>query len=102
MTPGFVYILTNKNNTTLYVGVTSDIIYRVKQHKEKYDPRSFSTRYNLDKLVYYEVFQMIGDAIGREKELKAGSRRKKVALIEVMNPNWKDLYEGVVMKFEND
>lgn len=56
MTPGFVYILTNKNNTTLYVGVTSDIIYRVKQHKEKYDPRSFSTRYNLDKLVYYEVF----------------------------------------------
>ncbi|MEZ4795929.1 MAG: GIY-YIG nuclease family protein [Flavobacteriaceae bacterium] len=102
MTPGFVYILTNKNNTTLYVGVTSNIINRVKQHKEKYNPKSFTTRYNLDKLVYYEVFQMIEDAISREKQLKAGNRTKKVELIKVMNPNWKDLYEGVVIEFEND
>ncbi len=102
MTSGFVYILTNKNNTTLYVGVTSNIINRVKQHKKKYNPKSFTARYNLDKLVYYEVFQMIEDAISREKQLKAGNRTKKVELIKVMNPNWKDLYEGVVIEFEND
>uniref|UniRef100_UPI00404AE791 GIY-YIG nuclease family protein n=1 Tax=Gelidibacter sp. TaxID=2018083 RepID=UPI00404AE791 len=102
MTPGFVYILTNKNNTTLYVGVTSDIVYRIKQHKEKQYPKSFTARYNLDKLVYYEVFQMIGDAIGREKQLKAGSRAKKIALIQGMNPEWKDLYEDIVREFGND
>ena len=60
MKPGFVYILTNKHNTTLYVGVTSDIIKRITQHKEKQYPKSFTTRFNLDKLVYYEAFQMIG------------------------------------------
>ena len=82
MKPGYVYILTNKNNTTLYVGVTSNLIKRIHQHKEKYYKKSFSARYNLNKLVYYEVFQMIGDAIAREKQLKAGSRAKKIALIE--------------------
>ena len=102
MTPGFVYILTNKNNTTLYVGVTSDMVYRIKQHKEKQYPKSFTARYNLDKLVYYEVFQMIGDAIGREKQLKAGSRAKKIALIESINPDWRDLYEEAVREFGND
>ena len=100
MKPGFVYILTNSNNTTLYVGVSSDIVQRVKQHKEKQYPKSFTARYNLDKLVYYETFQMIGDAIGREKQLKAGSRAKKITLIVGMNPDWKDLYEGVVKEFE--
>ena len=99
MKPGFVYILSNKNNTTLYVGVTSDIVNRIKQHKEKHDPKSFTARYNLEKLVYYETFQLIGDAIGREKQLKAGSRAKKIALIENINPDWKDLYEGVVKEF---
>jgi putative endonuclease len=95
MKPGFIYILTNKNNRTLYVGVTSNMILRVKQHKEKHDPKSFTTRYNLDKLVYYEAFQLISDAIGREKQLKAGSRAKKVALIHSINPEWDDLYEAV-------
>lgn len=95
MKSGFVYILTNKNNTTLYVGVTSTIVNRIKQHKEKHNPKSFTAKYNLDKLVYYEAFQMIGDAIGREKQLKAGSRAKKVALIESVNPDWDDLYEVV-------
>jgi putative endonuclease len=95
MKPGFVYILTNKNNTTLYVGVTAHLLKRVAQHKTKLNPKSFTARYNLDKLVYYEAFQMIGDAIGREKQLKAGSRAKKIALIESINPDWEDLYEEV-------
>lgn len=99
MKHGFVYILTNSNNTTLYVGVSSDIVQRVKQHKEKQYPKSFTARYNLDKLVYYETFQMIGDAIGREKQLKAGSRAKKIALINSMNPEWIDLYEAVKREF---
>ena len=93
MKPGYVYILTNKNNTTLYVGVTSNLVKRIEQHKTKYYPKSFTSRYNLDKLVYYEAFQMIGDAIAREKQLKAGSRAKKIALIEKENPEWKDLYK---------
>ncbi len=91
MKPGFTYIITNTNNTTLYIGVTSDLSGRIKKHKSKFYPKSFSARYNLNKLVYYESFQMIGDAIAREKQLKSGSRAKKVKLIEQMNPNWKDL-----------
>jgi putative endonuclease len=63
MKPGYIYTLTNKNNTTLYVGVTSNLNQRIHQHKEKHDKKSFTARYNLDKLVYYEAFQMIGDAI---------------------------------------
>jgi len=93
MKPGYIYLLTNKNNTTLYVGVTANIIQRIQQHKEKFNPKSFTARYNLDKLVYYEAFQSIGDAIGREKQLKAGNRAKKIALIESMNPEWNDLYD---------
>ena len=99
MKPGFTYILTNSNNTTLYVGVTSNIVLRVKQHKEKYRPKSFTARYNLDKLVYFEAFQMIGDAISREKQLKAGSRAKKEALMHSINPEWHDLYERVKLDF---
>ncbi len=95
MKPGFIYIITNKNNTTLYVGVTSNLPQRIVQHKEKTYKNSFSARYNLNKLVYYEQFQMIGDAIGREKQLKAGSRAKKIELITTLNPNWEDLYEDI-------
>jgi len=95
MKPGFVYIMTNKNNTTLYVGVTSNLKQRIIQHKEKHYPKSFTARYNLDKLVYYEAFQMIGDAIAREKQLKAGSRAKKIVLIETMNPKWLDLTKQI-------
>jgi putative endonuclease len=91
MKPGYIYILTNKNNTTLYVGVTSNLTQRMHQHKEKHDKKSFTARYNIDKLVYYEAFQMIGDAIAREKQLKAGSRAKKIALIEKENSAWNDL-----------
>ncbi|MRT92635.1 GIY-YIG nuclease family protein [Ancylomarina sp. 16SWW S1-10-2] len=96
MKQGFVYILTNKNNTTLYVGVTSNLQERIAQHKEKLDKKSFTARYNLSKLVYYEIFQTIGDAISREKQLKAGSRAKKIECIESINPNWQDLYENIM------
>ncbi|AGC76504.1 putative endonuclease [Nonlabens dokdonensis] len=96
MIPGYVYIITNKNNTTLYVGVTSNLEQRIKRHKTKFYPKSFSARYNLHKLVYHESFQLIGDAIAREKQLKAGNRKRKVALIESMNPDWKDLFEKLL------
>ncbi|EWH12637.1 putative excinuclease ABC, C subunit [Cellulophaga geojensis KL-A] len=93
MKPGYVYIITNKNNTTLYIGVTANLVQRITQHKEKHDKKSFSARYNLNKLVYYEAFQEIGDAIAREKQLKAGSRAKKIVLIEGLNPEWLDLFK---------
>jgi len=89
--PGYIYILTNKNNTTLYIGVTANLSLRIQQHKEKYNKKSFTARYNLDKLVYFEAFREIRDAIAREKQLKAGSRVKKIALIESNNPDWLDI-----------
>lgn len=92
---GVVYILTNKHNTTLYVGVTSDLYSRIIEHKEKKYPKSFSARYNLNKLVYYESFHSIEEAIAREKKLKGGSRRKKLDLINQMNPKWNDLFDEV-------
>lgn len=93
MLGGFVYILTNTHHTTLYVGVTSDLYNRTVDHRDKLFPKSFSARYNLNKLVYYEVFDAIVDAIAREKQLKAGSRKKKEALINKYNPEWKDLFD---------
>ena len=91
MKPGFIYIVTNKYNNTFYIGVTSNLPKRILEHKEKRYENSFSARYNLIKLVYYEQFQMIGDAIAREKQLKAGSRVNKINLIQSINPNWVDL-----------
>ena len=88
---GYVYILTNKNNTVLYTGVTNDLKRRLEEHTQKIIPNSFTSKYNLYKLVYYESFFMIGDAIAREKQIKAGSRKKKEALIHSMNPEWNDL-----------
>jgi putative endonuclease len=96
MKPGFIYIITNKTNSTLYIGVTSNLIQRIEEHKQKRYQNSFSARYNLNKLVYYESFQMIGDAIGREKQLKAGSRKAKIERIESSNPNWNDLYDEII------
>jgi putative endonuclease len=95
MKPGFIYIVTNKYNNTFYIGVTSNLPKRILEHIEKRYENSFSARYNLNKLVYYECFQMIGDAIGREKQLKAGSRANKITLIQSMNPLWSDLYEEI-------
>ena len=95
MKPGFIYILTNKNHTTFYVGVTSNLPERILQHRSKIFKNSFTAKYNLNKLVYWESFQEIGDAIGREKQLKAGSRQKKLDLINGFNPEWKDLFESI-------
>jgi putative endonuclease len=89
---GFVYILTNPVNTVLYTGVTSDLKGRVYEHKEKM-VEGFTRRYNVTKLVYYEVSDSIGSAIAREKQIKAGSRQKKIQLIDTLNPKWRDLYQ---------
>ena len=99
MKPGFIYIITNKNHTVLYTGVTSNLPKRIKEHQDKRYQGSFSAKYNENKLVYYETFQMIGDAISREKQIKAGSRAKKIALINFVNAEWNDLYEEIVALF---
>ncbi len=89
----WVYITSNKKDGVLYTGVTSELKYRIQSHKTKKYKKSFSARYNLDKLVWYEEFDSIIAARAREKQLKAGSRIKKIVLIESMNPEWNDLYE---------
>ena len=89
-----VYILTNRHHTVLYTGVTGDLGKRIHQHREKAVP-GFTNRYNVDKLVYYEVTGDVTAAIAREKQIKAGSRRKKFALINGMNPEWRDLYDSL-------
>jgi putative endonuclease len=92
---GAIYILTNKNNSTLYTGVTSNLQKRIYDHKNNVRKGSFSYRYNLNKLVYYEGFHIIQEAIFREKQIKAGSRQKKIELVNSMNPEWKDLYDEI-------
>jgi putative endonuclease len=87
----YVYIITNQRNTVLYTGVTSDLSKRICQHIENGDRECFSARYNLDKLVYCEEYTDVKAAIAREKQIKAGSIKKKVALIESINPEWKEL-----------
>ncbi len=84
--------MTNKNNTALYTGVTNNLIRRVYEHKEKMIS-GFTEKYNITKLVYYEVFEDAYNAISREKQIKGGSRQKKIALINSINKEWKDLYE---------
>lgn len=86
----YVYILTNKNNTVLYTGVTNDLVKRIYQHKNKVVD-GFTKRYNVDKLVYYEIFEDIEFAIMRKKAIKNLLRKKKIALIEKMNPNFEEL-----------
>ena len=87
--------MTNKNTTTLYTGVTSDLKTRVYQHKNNLFPESFTANYNLHKLVFYEGFHFIEEAIAREKQIKAGSRKKKEELMNSINPDWNDLYSEV-------
>jgi putative endonuclease len=88
----YIYIMTNKNNTVLYTGVTNDLKRRVYEHKAKLI-EGFTKKYNVDKLVYYEVFEDSYHAIAREKQIKGGSRQKKINLINSINDTWKDLYE---------
>ena len=95
MKNGYVYIITNQNNTVLYTGVTSDLIKRIWQHKNKI-VNGFSAKYNCNKLVYYEAGNDIEECILREKQIKAGSRLKKIELIQKVNPDWKDLYDKLL------
>ena len=90
----FVYIMTNKTNNVLYTGVTNDLKRRVYEHKE-IPSRSFAWRYRTTRLVYYEVLSDSYNAIAREKQIKSGSRQKKIDLIESVNPQWRDLYNEI-------
>lgn len=95
MQQSYIYIMSNKKDGTLYIGVTSDLIKRVYEHKNKLTG-GFTTKYNLDKLVYFEVFDDIENAIKREKRLKFYQRQWKIDLIEKNNLEWLDLYEGLL------
>ena len=90
----YVYIMTNKWNQVLYTGVTNDLKRRVFEHREKL-VEGFTGRYNINKLVYYEILEGADNAIIREKQIKAGSRAKKVGLINGFNASWSDLYDAI-------
>lgn len=87
----YIYIMTNKNNTVLYTGITNDLKRRIFEHKEKL-VKGFTSRYHITKLVYYEIFRDVENAISREKQIKGGSRAKKIGLVNQMNVEWRDLY----------
>jgi putative endonuclease len=91
----YIYILTNKNNNVLYTGVTNNLLNRIKQHKDKI-VKGFSSRYNVNKLVYFEEFDDAYSAISSEKQIKAGSRQKKLDMVNAMNPQWIDLYKLII------
>jgi putative endonuclease len=95
MKKGFVYMMSNKQDGVLYIGVTSDIVKRVYEHKNGFAD-GFTKKYNLKNLVYYEVYDEIEEAIKREKQLKNWHREWKVELVNKQNPNWEDLYESIL------
>ena len=90
----YVYIMTNKRNTVLYTGITNDLKRRVYEHQAKI-VEGFTKRYNIHKLVYYEVSQNVESAILREKQIKGGSRSKKIKLVNTLNRGWRDLYNDL-------
>jgi putative endonuclease len=92
---GMVYILSNAHHTVFYTGVTADPSSRIREHWLKVYPKSFTARYNIFKLLYYEVYPRIEGAIDREKQIKKYSRKKKFDLIVKMNPEWRDLFEDI-------
>ncbi len=95
----YIYILSSQNNTVLYTGVTNDLVRRCYEHKSKLN-KGFTQKYNVNKLVYYEVFDQIDFAIAREKQIKGLTRIKKDILIDKVNPNRTELYlNGVILKF---
>ena len=94
MKQSYVYLMTNKNNAVIYTGVTSNLVKRVFQHKNKLIS-GFTSRYNVNKLVYYETSENITEAIKREKQIKGGSRQDKIDLIVRKNPNYNDLYDKI-------
>ncbi|MCB9034114.1 MAG: GIY-YIG nuclease family protein [Chitinophagales bacterium] len=92
---GYIYILSNQHNTTLYIGVTSNLVNRVYEHKTKRYSNSFSAKYNLNKIIYYEFFASIAEAINRERYLKSKKRNYKEQLINSINSEWKDLWYDI-------
>ncbi len=98
MKKSYIYFMTNKNNTVIYIGVSGNLLKRVYQHKTK-AYKGFTSKYNCDKLVYFEEFEDINQAIVRGKQLKAGNRKRKEELIQQENPNWEDLFDGWIFQF---
>lgn len=92
----YVYMLTNGHNNVLYTGITNDLIRRVYEHKNHLDQKSFTGRYNVGKLVYYEIFSDAETAITREKQIKRWNRNRKNRLIDEHNPEWVDLYDEII------
>ena len=92
----YVYLLANATNAVIYVGVTNDLVRRVFEHKSQIDPNSFTARYRVDRLGYYEAHGSIETAIQREKQIKGWNRGRKNALVASMNPGWVDLYNGLL------
>ena len=93
----YVYIMSNANKNVIYTGVTNNLIRRIYEHKNHLDKGSFTARYNVDNLVYYEVSSSIEAAIEREKQIKGWNRKRKNKLIESMNSSWVDLYDSIVV-----
>ena len=93
----YVYILANVTGTVIYIGVTRDLIRRVYEHKYNLDPNSFTAKYGVHKLVYYEMTSDVHAAIEREKQLKSWNRKRKNKLVESRNPQWIDLYESILL-----
>jgi len=92
----YVYILANNTNVSVYIGVTNNIVRRVWEHKNNVDKNSFTARYNIHKLIYYEIFNEPYEAISREKQLKGWNRKRKNLLISNFNSKWEDLYEKII------
>ena len=92
----YVYILSSATDVTIYTGVTNDLIRRVYEHKHNADPTSFTAKYSIHKLVYFEETSDVRSAIEREKQIKSWSRKKKNQLVETMNPKWEDLYNRLL------
>ena len=97
----FVYIMASISGT-LYVGVTNSAYFRTLDHKEGRNPGSFTSRYKIDRLVYYEIFSYVQNAISREKEIKGWRRARKIALIESKNPQWRDLWKDFGQQYKLD
>jgi putative endonuclease len=100
MKKSHVYFMTNKNNSVIYIGVTTSLLKRVYEHKTKTCKSAFTSKYNYDKLVYFDEFTDISQAITREKQLKSGNRERKEDLINSANPEWNDLSEGWLFYFD--
>ena len=92
----YVYILTNNHKNVIYTGVTNDLMRRVYEHKNHLDKGSYTARYNVERLVYFEVTADVNSAIEREKQIKGWNRKRKDKLVESKNPKWEDLYETIL------